>query len=358
MTARLPAVLACLALLGTQASWPEKVYSGEKNGIDQDALPLEQQLSLVDEIRRWLLKFNSDQKEYISDLSITRENCEKQLKRIDPFARCYLGSSINADEQPEKDRPTAGIGSELFKKEDGWWLAPFEGGALYDTGINERVRLIAIDKRDVSNLKGEQISALIKGKRGTSVCLKVELNGRSKTVCVTRNESNMPTIEHLQDGILRIRTFRPHETCNILQSEVEHLNSDRTLTIDLRESTGGDLYEALDCAALFLPAGSKLATLKYRDGKELQIYAPNGLPTFKVKLEIIVGSDTASAAEIFAGILQYYGQAELIGEKTYGKCVSQTVLPLSNNTYIKLTNMEIRFPDGSTCQGVGLSPNR
>ena len=351
-------ILTCLLSPETQAtSWFGKVFAGVSGDGGQGGLHSGQQLYTADEIRAWLLKLNPSQREKISHLLITKENCGKQLRQIDHYARCYLDNPVDTNAQPAKEGRAAGIGSELFKKEGRWWLAPFEGGALYEQGITGRARLIAIGDRDVSDLDDEQISSLLKGKLGTEVCLKLERHDQLQTTCVTRNELNVPTVEHLWGGLLRIRTFRSLETRSILQSELEQLAPDQTLVIDLRESPGGDLYEALDCAALFLPAGSELATLRYREGKEQQVYAPDALPTFKGKLKLIVGADTASAAEIFAGILQYYGRAQLIGEKTYGKCVSQTILPLSDGTRIKLTNLEVYFPDGSTCQGQGLLPD-
>jgi carboxyl-terminal processing protease len=358
VTGKLLLMLACLFSSGVQANWIGKVFAGneEKSGHGVSHSD-NRSLETASEIRQWLLKFNADMHNEISLLQLTRENCEQQLRRIDPYARCYLDNGGGSVADQHGHSKTAGIGAELFKKNGQWWLAPFEGGALYAEGITGRARLLSVGNREVLNMDEEQLSMLLKGAVDTVVCMELERHSQLQTTCVTRSTLKVPTVEHLWDGLLRIRTFRALETRSILQSELERLPAGETLVIDLRESPGGDLFEALDSAALFLPPGTMLAKLKYREGKIRQVLAPESLPTFEGELKLIVGADTASAAEIFAGILQYYGRAQLIGEKTHGKCVSQTILPLSDGSRVKLTNLELYFPDGTTCQGRGLSPD-
>jgi len=84
------------------------------------------------------------------------------------------------------------------------------------------------------------------------------------------------------------------------------------------------------------------------------VKVPASLPEYKVPLTILVGVDTASAAEIFAGILQKAGRANLVGRHTRGKCVSQTDFTLTDGSILRLTNLQVFFSDGSTCQGKGL----
>ena len=72
---------------------------------------------------------------------------------------------------------------------------------------------------------------------------------------------------------------------------------------------------------------------------------------------LLVGPRTASSAEIFAKALQYYQKALLISQKTYGKCLSQTYIELSDGSALKLSNLKIIYPDNTYCHGEGLTPD-
>ena len=88
----------------------------------------------------------------------------------------------------------------------------------------------------------------------------------------------------------------------------------------------------------------------------MEIRAPQG-KTYSMPLTLLVGPDTASAAEIFAGILRRHERGLLVGQTTYGKCASQTDARLSDGSVLRYTNREVLFPDGDTCTGKGLTPD-
>jgi carboxyl-terminal processing protease len=85
--------------------------------------------------------------------------------------------------------------------------------------------------------------------------------------------------------------------------------------------------------------------------------SPPGTKLRPSSLVLWVGPGTASAAEIFAGILQQHGLAHLVGTRTFGKCSTQTDVALSDGSVLRLTNREVLLPDGAGCSGTGLSPN-
>jgi carboxyl-terminal processing protease len=126
--------------------------------------------------------------------------------------------------------------------------------------------------------------------------------------------------------------------------------------LDLRDATGGDLYEAFDTAAMFLPPGTRLGTMLDRDGNRREFFSPAGEKK-TMPLALFIGPDTASAAEIFAGALHRNGRGVLIGRPSYGKCSSQTDTHLSDGSVLRFTNSEVLLPDGDTCSGKGLRPD-
>lgn len=92
-------------------------------------------------------------------------------------------------------------------------------------------------------------------------------------------------------------------------------------------------------------------------GESKVITAPTSLPTIIAPIDILIGPDTSSAAEVFAGILRIHANVRLIGERSYGKCSSQKGFPLAGGSTLLLTNLIVYFMDGRTCEGQGLEPD-
>lgn len=307
-------------------------------------------IAVAEEIRHLLVRFNPGKAALIRNVQLNTSSIDADLKRIDQYARWFP-----ADHAIQR-RHQAGIGAELWKKEGQWWLAPWQSGALFDQGIRERVRLLAVEGQPVSLLDREQLARRLLGPIATVVCLTLQIQEKKRELCVLRKTLRKPSVEIIGKHTLRIRDFRSHETRIGLQLAItERAMKNHPLTIDLRDSQGGDLYEAFDSASLFLAANQPLAELRKTTGQIVKVTVPASLPQFKMPLTLLVGTYTASAAEIFAGILQAANRAVLKGERTYGKCVSQTEYYLSDQSRLRLTNLQVYFANGDSCQGKGLT---
>jgi carboxyl-terminal processing protease len=163
--------------------------------------------------------------------------------------------------------------------------------------------------------------------------------------------------KHGEIAVLRITAFRGGRTRTALETTLNMVSNDAArIVIDLRYAGGGDLFEAIDAAALLVERGSLLGVLHGREGDPRPVYSViHSRP--RPPVVMFVGPDTASAGEIFAGILQFHQRSVLIGRPTFGKCSSQTERSLRDGSVLRFTNLEFRFPDGSTCSGVGLKPD-
>jgi len=173
------------------------------------------------------------------------------------------------------------------------------------------------------------------------------------------------TIEVKGGPVIRIRQFQSGLTRSALRATMEFLlqrrppgpgTGPKPFVLDLRDATGGDLYEALDTASMFLAPATLLGTMVDRAGNRRKFVSPAGEKK-TMPLVLIIGPDTASAAEIFAGALQQNNRAVLVGEQSYGKCSSQTDVHLSDGSVLRFTNSEVLLPDGSSCSGQGLTPD-
>ena len=286
------------------------------------------------------------------------------LERLDPYARYFPAREYQS---PVSGREAwIGIGAELVVRGDGIFLSVYRGGAADTAGVPDRSRLLAVDGTTVAGLDAQAVAGLLKGEEDTVVHLTLARSGGDGyDVRVVREAFKPLDVEPVPPGdrqVLRIREFVGGMTRPALQATIDFLARKGTarnglLIIDLRDSGGGDLYEAFDMAGMFLPAGTLLGTIQGRGEGSREVRAPSG-EKYSMPLALIVGPDTASSAEIFAGALHQQGRATLVGQRTYGKCSSQTDARLSDGSVLRYTNGDVLLPGGSSCSGAGLAPDR
>lgn len=290
----------------------------------------------------------------------------RALAAIDPYARLIPAQEYRSPLLgPEA---WTGIGASLVFVGDAVQLAVYQGGAADRMGVVDRSRLVSVDGKPVAGLAPAEIAARLRGQADTEVVLGLVEPGGANVRAHVRREAFRPLdVELVEPGdqqVLRLREFMAGLTRPALLASVDFLqkkagraaSADAPLFIDLRDASGGDLYEAFDLAALFLPEGTALGAQQARGATPQPVRAPAGRK-LTMPLVLIVGPDTASAAEVFAGILQQHGRARLVGQKTFGKCSSQTDKKLSDGSVLRFTNREILLPDGKSCSGAGLAPD-
>lgn len=285
------------------------------------------------------------------------------LKQIDPYARYFPAREYQS---PVTGREAwIGIGAELVVRGGEIFLSVFRGGAADVAGVPDRSKLLEVDGRSVAGLEPEAVASALKGEEGTAVRLLLgRPDGRQETVTIFREAFKPLDVEPVPPGdrqVLRIREFVAGMTRPALQATIDFMvrkgvARDALLIIDLRDAGGGDLYEAFDIAGLFLPAGTMLGTIQNRGGKLREVRASSG-DKYVMPVALLVGPDTASAAEIFAGALHGQGRAKLVGQRTYGKCSSQTDARLSDGSVLRYTNRDVLLPGGVSCSGAGLIPD-
>ena len=127
------------------------------------------------------------------------------------------------------------------------------------------------------------------------------------------------------------------------------------LVFDLRDNGGGLVDEAVNVASDFLPAGKVVVSTQGLHSRKDVLKTKNGLPT-SLRLVVLVNGNTVSASEIVTGALQDYQRATVIGTKTFGKGVVQTVLPLPGGASLKITIASYLTPHGRSINHVGIEP--
>lgn len=296
-------------------------------------------------------------------LSVFQKAITNYLQSLDPHSKYLTAEEYKKLREP---KDYVGIGASIRKEKQGILIIPFAQGPAFKAGIKMPQILLAIDGVSVESMTTSEIVPLIKGTQNTRVTIETrqlfDKKQQAYKTTIKRQRYTLPSLQIISTDshipYIRINKFFQRQTLNSLRSSLQKLKKKNALiVIDLRETTGGDFYEALDCLSLFLPFGKLLVTAINNKDQAIPYYSLPNHQIIKKKLLILVGPRTASSAEIFAKALQHYQRALLIGQMTYGKCLSQTYIELSDGSVLKLSNLKILYPDGVFCNGKGLVPD-
>lgn len=228
-------------------------------------------------------------------------------------------------------------------------IAPLPASPAKKAGIIAGDKIIEVGGVSAAELGITEAIRLIRGKIGTEVVLTIlrdedEIH-RFKLI---RAKIEVPTLqsEILPGNIFLVRLYNFGATAPTLfrQSLRDMLEiKSRKMILDLRDNPGGFLTAAVDIGSWFLPAGAPIVIEERGVGsvndEAENIYRSRGYNVFgkDLKLVVLINGGSASASEILAGALQEYGLATLVGEKTFGKGSVQELVPLTDDTALKLT---------------------
>jgi len=261
----------------------------------------------------------------------------------------------------------SGIGMEVGIKDKVLTvIAPLKNTPAYNAGIKSGDMILKIDDKVTSNLSIEDAVRLIRGDKGTTVTLTIFRDGEKepREIKVVRDIINTPTLdtESRKDGIFVIKLYSfSADSANLFRGAMKQFyesGSDKLL-VDLRGNPGGYLDSAVDMASWFLPSGKTVVTEDYGGNKKSDVYKSAGYNIFNdnLKFAILIDSGSASASEIFAGAMQDYAKAKLVGTQSYGKGCVQEVVNITPDTILKVTVANWLTPKGSSITGKGLTPD-
>lgn len=279
----------------------------------------------------------------------------------DPYAAYYTKSDYEKLERRYSES-YSGIGISVEEKKDKLLISHvIKDGPAEQGGLRKGDQIISVDGKKVRSV--DDASDRIGGEAGTDVVLKLKRGGQDVTVTLTRQEVEEDSVDSKflksengkKLGYIRIRHFREGTSEELKEAE-ERLMDGRVsgVVIDVRDNPGGIKNEGVKCADLLLPSG-KILIEKNNQGKKKVSRADGQCADFEYV--VLVNGDTASAAEIFAGAVQVNRGGKLIGEKTYGKGVIQSVEKLEDGSAFKFTTEEYFLPDGTPINKKGIQPD-
>lgn len=308
------------------------------------------------------------QKEYIGEVdedALQTGICQGYVGALgDPYSAYYDEEQTSALMETTQGE-YGGIGVVLTQNLDtGVTTASsvYEDSPAMKAGMKDGDIIYQVEGRDVSGMALEEISGSIKGEKGTIVEITV-LRGEEReevTLTITRDTIQAETVKTrmLEDeiGYLAISEF-DSVTLEQYREGLAELTTQgmEGLIVDLRGNPGGNLDTVCEILDLMLPEGLIVYT-EDKDGNR-QEFTSDEAQEVQVPLAVLVDGNSASASEIYAGAIQDYGIGQIVGTKTYGKGVVQTIYDLKDGTSLKLTVAEYFPPNGRNIDGEGITPD-
>jgi len=310
---------------------------------------------------------------YVSSDGIDRQNMvwgaiEGMAASLDDPYTVFLPPKENEYFESEIRGDFEGVGMEIgMRKGILTVIAPLKGTPAYNAGIKAGDKVFEIDGESTLDMTLNEAVNLIRGPKGTEVVLTILRNreDESRKIPIIRDVIKIPILETEQkeNGVFVIRLFNfsgpsTFEFRMALREMV--LSGSDKLILDLRNNPGGFLEASVDIASWFLPVG-KVVAIENFGGKDKseQLYRSKGYDIFSgdLKMVVLVNKGSASASEIVAGALRDHGVATIVGEKTFGKGSVQELVPITNNTSLKVTIARWLTPNGHSISEEGLEPD-
>jgi carboxyl-terminal processing protease len=341
----------------------------------------------VEELRAFSEVFGrikSDYVEPVTDKKLITEAITGMLNGLDPHS-AYLDAESFKELQDGTHGEFGGLGIEVGM-EDGLVkvISPIEDTPAFHAGIKSGDLIIKLDDTLVKGLTLNDAVKRMRGKPGSKIVLTIIRKDAPKPLTISlvraviKVQSVKSKLVESGYGFIRITQFQEQTSENLATALVNLVKQNEGplngLVLDLRNDPGGLLTGAVGVSSAFL---AKDALVVYTEGRtndaKMRLTAspanylrghgqddflkkiPESIKT--VPLVVLVNSGSASASEIVAGALQDHKRAVIMGTQTFGKGSVQTILPLGNNTAIKLTTARYFTPGGRSIQAKGIVPD-
>lgn len=326
-----------------------------------DALPLKDLRAFVEILER----VKSDYVEPVSDDKLLENAVRGMLAGLDPHSS-YLDKDEFKDMNTTTTGKFGGLGIEVQMK-DGlvFVVSPIDDTPAAKAGIQSGDYIVKINEDTVRGLSLKEAVDKMRGDPGTKISLTVLRQNAEKplTFDMKRDTINVASAKGrvLEPGYgyLRISQFTA-TTGKLMLDELKKIKKDgelRGLVLDLRNNPGGVLNAAVDVSDAFIDKG-QVVSIKGRDADSNRTFnATSGDELSGRPIVVLVNGGSASAAEIVAGALQDTRRAVIVGSKTFGKGSVQTILPLANDSAIKITTARYYTPSGRSIQAEGIEPD-
>lgn len=302
---------------------------------------------------------------YVDSLPVDRmmeAGINAMLEELDPYT-VYIPEEDEENFQMMMSNTYGGIGA-IIKKVVGDNVIinePYEGSPASKAGLSCGDEIIEIDGEPTAGLTASESSSKMKGKPGTEVKFKIKKarSGDTLMVSITRQRIHIPEVEYagmLNDttGYILQGGFSENASAEVKKAVLDLKQQGmKKLILDLRGNGGGLMSEAVNIVSLFVPKGTLVVSSKGNTSDSVREYKTTTDP-IDTELPVVVMIDGASASssEIVAGAIQDLDRGAVMGTRSYGKGLVQSIRPLPYNGKMKVTTAKYYTPSGRCVQAL------
>lgn len=309
---------------------------------------------------RWEHRYDHE----LKDLTDARKAIETMLASLGDRYTRYLDPTAFDEQSITIEAKLCGIGIQmgLDKTHKLVVMTPIENSPAEAAGLLPMDEIQEIDGKATSTMSVEQASKMIRGKLGTPVTLTILRGTEKKTFRIVRDEiqvKSVQTVKMLNNdiGYIRLSTFMSQFANDEIRKALEKLSPARGIIIDLRSNPGGLVTNAIDICSMFLEGkGAIIVSTVDRDGRFQSSRAP-GMPISTQPLVVLINSGSASAAEITSGALRDQKRAQLVGERSFGKGLVQSITRLEDGSGVNITIARYVTPNNIDIHKKGIEPD-
>lgn len=309
--------------------------------------------------------------EFVKDANYqTQEDAYEAIRKMlgkleDPYTR-FMNPEEFQNMRIDTSGELTGVGIQIAKDEETDRLiviSPIEDTPAFEAGILAQDIILSIDGKDTTGMDVNDAVKLIRGERGSQVTLTIDRDGKQRNYDIVREQIEIhPVRAQVRDtklgkiGYIRLTTFNEHAAKD-MQNAIEAQEKEGVVgyVLDLRSNPGGLLYSSINIARMWLNEGKIVSTVN-RQGISDTESAKNKALTDK-PLVVLVNEGSASASEILSGALQDNKRATLLGTKTFGKGLVQSVRPLGDGSGLAVTIAKYLTPSGRDINKEGIPPD-
>lgn len=291
-----------------------------------------------------------------------RSGIDGMLETLDPYT-VYLGGKDEDEIDLLTHGQYGGIGVSIGVR-DGvvTILSPMEGYSAHKQGVKAGDRIIEIDGTKIGGMNPDSVRSRVRGEPGTIVKMKVEREGEKNPIefVLVREEIQVHNVGYsgyINNGIgyIKLERFsrRAGEEVRQAIKEMKAKGELKGIILDLRDNPGGLLDAAVEIVNKFVPQDNIIVTTKGRKGGEEKEYRAEEEPIVPdIPLAVLINKSSASASEIVAGAVQDLDRGIIVGTRSFGKGLVQTVVPLTYNSSMKITTARYYTPSGRCIQEI------
>lgn len=327
--------------------------------LDQDYFEMNKAIEIFGSV------FKNLHSNYVDDLNsgdLVKTAIDAMLAKLDPYTVYYPESDME-NVKMQLFGQYGGIGSLIHKQKDHVFISePYENLPAHKSGLKAGDIILSIDGESCIGKTTSEVSERLRGQAGTTIELTLERDGKQFTKTLKREEIQLPNVSYsgmLDEnvGYIKLTEFTKDAGRNVLQAYKKlEAQGAKYLILDLRDNGGGLLNEAVNIVNLFVEKGNVVVSKKAKSIEKstsfkttMKAAAPN------IPLVVMINPFSASASEIVAGSLQDFDRAVVIGQRSFGKGLVQTIIPLVYNSQMKVTESKYYIPSGRCIQAIDYS---